>query len=111
MLEYFRNGAVELVQLVTRVRTRHTGLVRDRAKFRLANCVHESEQTRAGVTASRHVMNITVREALQTRGQEAESVILKDLKQMQQKEVWTPVSRGRCDQIKHISVGKGPSHW
>ena len=40
-------------------------------------------------------MNITVKEALRSRGAEAERVILKELAQMRDKKVWTPV---------HISV-------
>ena len=38
-----------------------------------------------------HAMNITVKEALRSRGAEAERVILKELSQMVDKEVWTPV--------------------
>lgn len=37
------------------------------------------------------VMNITVREAIRTRGEEAERVIMKELNQMINKRVWTPV--------------------
>jgi NMD protein affecting ribosome stability and mRNA decay len=37
------------------------------------------------------VMNITVREAIRTRGEEAERVIMKELGQMLSKRVWTPV--------------------
>lgn len=38
-----------------------------------------------------YVLNISVNEALRTRGKEAESVILKELGQMLEKKVWTPV--------------------
>ena len=38
-----------------------------------------------------YVLNISVNEALRTRGKEAESVILKELGQMIKKKVWTPV--------------------
>ena len=36
-------------------------------------------------------MNITVRDAIRTRGAEAERVITKELNQMLTKRVWTPV--------------------
>ena len=42
-------------------------------------------------TESAVVMNITVREALRTRGAEAEKVIMKELEQMLNKSVWTPI--------------------
>ena len=40
---------------------------------------------------SEQAMNITVREAIRTRGEEAERVILKELAQMVNKNVWTPI--------------------
>ena len=40
---------------------------------------------------SEQAMNITVREAIRTRGEEAERVILKELSQMINKNVWTPI--------------------
>ena len=43
------------------------------------------------VLAGEFAMNITVREALKSRGAEAERVILKELAQMKDKKVWTPV--------------------
>ena len=42
-------------------------------------------------TESAVVMNITMREALRTRGAEAEKVIMKELEQMLNKSVWTPI--------------------
>ena len=41
--------------------------------------------------AKEHVMNITVKEALRSRGAEAQRVITKELAQMIDKRVWTPV--------------------
>ena len=41
-----------------------------------------------------HAMNISVKEALRSRGAEAERVILKELSQMIDKKVWTPVRIG-----------------
>ena len=38
-----------------------------------------------------HALNITVKEALRSRGVEAERVITKELSQMVDKSVWTPV--------------------
>ena len=45
----------------------------------------------AAVLAKEYAMNITVKEALRSRGEEAERVILKELAQMRDKKVWTPV--------------------
>jgi hypothetical protein len=88
MMDYFRNGgATVLVQLVTRVRARHAALVRDRAKYKIASTIYEAERKRAANSSCSHVMNITVREALRTRGHEAERVIMKELKQMLDKKV------------------------
>ena len=44
--------------------------------------------------SSEHVMNISVKEALRSRGAEAERVILKELSQMIDKKVWTPIRMG-----------------
>jgi hypothetical protein len=41
------------------------------------------------------VYNITVREAIRTRGEEAERVIMKELNQMITKRVWTPIDGKR----------------
>jgi Reverse transcriptase (RNA-dependent DNA polymerase) len=46
------------------------------------------ETTRSGED---RVLNITVREAIRTRGEEAERVIMKELSQMVNKRVWTPI--------------------
>ena len=43
------------------------------------------------VLAKEYAMNITVKEALRIRGAEAERVILKELAQMRDKKVWTPI--------------------
>ena len=43
------------------------------------------------VLVKEYAMNITVKEALRSRGAEAERVILKELAQMKDKKVWTPV--------------------
>ena len=45
----------------------------------------------AGGEWSEYVLNITVNEALRTRGRDAETVIQKELNQMIEKKVWTPV--------------------
>ena len=47
---------------------------------------------RLGEDANDHVLNITVRNALRTRGEEAKRVMLKELKQMIDKKVWEPIS-------------------
>ena len=38
-----------------------------------------------------YVLNISVNEVLRTRGKDAECVIMKELSQMIEKKVWTPV--------------------
>ena len=45
----------------------------------------------AAVIAKDHAMNISVKEALRSRGVVAERVIMKELSQMRDKKVWTPV--------------------
>jgi hypothetical protein len=45
----------------------------------------------AALIAEDYAMNITVKEALRSRGAEAERVILEELSQMINKRVWTPV--------------------
>jgi hypothetical protein len=66
LLEHFRRGGTD-VTLMSREVMGHLG---------------EKAET---------VMNITVREAIQTRGEDAERVIMKELNQMLTKRVWTPV--------------------
>ena len=45
----------------------------------------------SALTTKNYAMNITVKKALRSRGAEAERVILKELSQMINKKVWTPV--------------------
>jgi hypothetical protein len=66
VLEYFRRGGTDIA-LMSREIMGHLG---------------ENAET---------AMNITVREAIRTRGQDAERVIMKELNQMLTKRVWTPV--------------------
>ena len=68
----FRNGVNSAVALMT-------GSARSKAD-RDTRIPHEHR-----------ALNITVREAIRTRGTEAESVIMKELSQMITKKVWTPV--------------------
>jgi hypothetical protein len=54
-------------------------------------------------------MNITVRDAIRTRGAEAERVITKELNQMLTKRVWTPVDGKKLtaeDRVRIILKGK-----
>ena len=44
-----------------------------------------------GTDWKERVLNISVNEALRTRGKDAEMVIMKELGQMLRKKVWTPV--------------------
>ena len=50
------------------------------------------------------VMNITVKEALKSRGEEAKRVIKKELKQMLDKRVWTPVHVSQLNAIEKKSI-------
>ena len=47
--------------------------------------------------------NISVREALHTRGDEAKSVIVSDLKQMLDKRVWAPVMGGKLSAMQRAT--------
>ena len=55
--------------------------------------MHTSVQrgTESRIYEDEAVLNISVREALRTRGEEAELVIMKGLTQMVTKRVWTPI--------------------
>jgi hypothetical protein len=70
----------------------HTSLLRDKGRHEVAGRIAESQQLHRKGTDNRnglrHFMNISVREALRTRGEEAERVIMKELLD---KNVWTPV--------------------
>ena len=50
---------------------------------------HEQEDIEVVRETGEHVLNISVKEALRSRGAEAELVILKELSQMLDKKVWT----------------------
>ena len=78
ILDFFRTGQGELVYMAASGRELATTRALEK---RHAARTHGVE----------HAMNITVREALKTRGDEAERVILKELQQMLTKKVWTPV--------------------
>ena len=72
LLDMFRNGVNTAVTLMTR-----STPTKD----------HQDTHTPHAHSA----LNITVREAIRTRGTEAENVIMKELSQMITKKVWTPV--------------------
>jgi hypothetical protein len=61
----------------------HTSLQRDKGRHKLAERIAESQQLRTeardDLSRLSHIMNISVREALRTRGEEAERVIMKEL--------------------------------
>ena len=78
ILDFFRTGQGELVFMTESGRE----LIRAR---------REEKRHTARTHGVEHAMNITVREALKTRGDEAERVIMKELQQMLTKKVWTPV--------------------
>ena len=68
VLDFFRRGGTDLALMSKEV-------------MRSVRCTNSEER----------VMNITVREAIRTRGEEAERVIMKELGQMINKKVWTPI--------------------
>jgi Reverse transcriptase (RNA-dependent DNA polymerase) len=68
VLDFFRKGGTDLALMSKEV-------------MRCVQCTDNAE----------HVMNITVSEAIRTRGDEAESVMIKELGQMVNKKVWTPI--------------------
>ena len=88
LLEFFRTGGSELVNLVTRARD--LGVVREKEKTAILR-MGRAERVRESGAATGRVLNITVRDAIRTRGEEAERVIMKELQQMVTKKVWTPV--------------------
>ena len=78
ILDFFRTGQGELVYMAESGRELGT-----------ARALEKKHTERPDEVE--HAMNITVREALRTRGDEAERVIMKELQQMLTKKVWTPV--------------------
>ena len=57
-----------------------------------------------GGASEERVMNITVKEALKSRGAEAKRVIKKKLKQMLDKKVWTPVIASRLSGMERKCI-------
>ena len=57
-----------------------------------------------GAASEERVMNITVKEALKSRGAEAKRVIKKELKQMLDKKVWTPVTASRLSGMERKCI-------
>ena len=51
-----------------------------------------------------HIMNITVKHALRTRGAEAEKVIMKELSQMIDKRVWRPVTVSSLSSVERSRI-------
>ena len=70
MMDMFRRGGVEMA---------------------LSTSALDSIEEKIGGDLSDYAMNITVKQALKTRGEEAEKVIMKELSQMVDKRVWRPV--------------------
>ena len=58
---------------------------------RLGSALLTRNYNSAGGDWGEHVLNISVNQALRTRGKDAEKVIQKELSQMIEKKVWTPV--------------------
>ena len=72
MMDMFRRGGVEMA---------------------LSTSVLESIERKIGGNLSDYVMNITVKQAMKTRGEDAERVIMKELSQMVDKRVWRHTHR------------------
>jgi hypothetical protein len=66
---------------------------RDLLEFFRRGKAHVTLLTRAKCVTPEYALNITVKEALRTRGLEARRVILKELRQMIEKKVWKVVHR------------------
>ena len=66
--------------------------------------VIDTIERQIGGDLSDYVMNITVKNALKTRGEEAERVIIKELKQMLDKKVWRPVMISSLSSIERSRI-------
>jgi hypothetical protein len=83
---------VEVEQVATPVRRSMMDMFRrGGVEMALSTSVLESIEKKIGGDLSDYVMNITVKQAMKTRGEEAEKVIMKELSQMVDKRVWRPV--------------------
>ena len=94
LLDFFRTGGDELTYLVATDSDREQTTAYE--LVHLVTSASELEKCREyerGIknSDSERAFNISVKEALRTRGDEAEKVIMKELKQMLTKSVWTPV--------------------
>jgi hypothetical protein len=79
LLDYFRRGGTDMA-LMSKELTEDLGYGAERA------------------------LNITVREAIRTRGEEAERVIMKELSQMITKGVWTPIDGKKLTAKERSSI-------
>ena len=91
LLDFFRTGGSELNYVVSA-----SDVSEETNAYELVHLVtsaYELDRSREFESSidTETVMNISVKEALRTRGDEAERVILKELGQMLSKKVWTPV--------------------
>ena len=86
VIEYFRTGAGSFVTTNTNVRTTVTGSATIEHSIEKVLKRHRIEMSRSDTS------NISVKEALRTRGEEASRVIVQELKQMLDKVVWVPIA-------------------
>jgi hypothetical protein len=86
VIEFFRTGEGAFVTANRGVRTTATGTTST------LHSIEEVLKRHRAELANSDTANISVREALRTRGDEASKVIIHELKQMLDKKVWVPVS-------------------
>jgi Reverse transcriptase (RNA-dependent DNA polymerase) len=95
LLEYFRTGETALAVI-------------DQPSIRLTTSavqsVRDTLQRQKGELGTTDTSNISVREALRTRGDEARIVIVKELRQMLDKRVWVPVIGAKLSAIENSRV-------
>ena len=100
LLDFFRTGGTELMYFVSASKAEEQKRVYD--LVHIVTTAGELQRSRAYEREMEveqnskepnceSVLNISVKEALRTRGDDAERVIMKELNQMLTKKVWTPV--------------------
>ena len=98
VIEYFRTGEGAFVTANTSVRTTITGATSIEHSIEEVLKRHRIEMEKCDTS------NISVREALRTKGEEASRVIIQELKQMLNKKVWVPVSGAKLTAAQRSAI-------
>ena len=98
MIEFFRTGEGAFVTTNPSVRTTATGSATIEHSIEEVLKRHVTEMSRNDTA------NISVREALRTRGAEASTVITQELKQMLDKRVWVPIDGAKLTASQRSAV-------